>query len=60
MYVKRVEEGVMMNESVNEDLKNICTANEFDAMLKIIEIIESNPERKQKDLIEKVIKEVSL
>lgn len=49
-----------MNESVNEDLKNICTANEFDAMLKIIEIIESNPERKQKDLIEKVIKEVSL
>lgn len=49
-----------MNESVNEDLKNICTANEFDVMMKIINIIESYPERKQKDLVEGVIQDVSL
>jgi ribosomal protein S3AE len=46
-----------MNESVKNDLKNICTVDEYDLLVKMIEVIEKTPEKKQKDAIKNLIDE---
>ena len=46
-----------MNESVRKDLKDRCTAAEFDIIETIIQTIENTPSKKQKDAIKKIIDE---
>ncbi len=46
-----------MNDSVKNDLKNTCTVEEYDLLVKMIEIIEKTPDKKQKEAIKKLIDE---
>ena len=46
-----------MNDSVKSDLKNICTVDEYNLLIKMIEIVEKTPDKKQKDAIKDLIDE---
>ncbi len=44
-----------MNDSVKNDLKNICTVDEYELLVKMIDIVEKTPDKKQKDAIKDLI-----
>lgn len=46
-----------MNDSVRDDLKNSCSVKEYEVLIKLIQIIETTPDKKQKDAIKTVIDE---
>lgn len=46
-----------MNDSVRNDLKNSCSVKEYEVLVKIIQIIETTPDKKQKEAIKTLIDE---
>ncbi len=46
-----------MNESIRKDLQNQCTFNEFEILEKLIRVIETTPDKKQKDALKQIIEE---
>lgn len=46
-----------MNDSVRNDLKNSCSVKEYEVLVKLIQIIETTPDKKQKEAIKAVIDE---
>ncbi len=47
-----------MNDSVKNELKDICSYSEYEAVLKMVYAVESLPEKKQKEAVKDIIDEV--